>query len=527
MKKKLLFISVILSAAFSLFSEQYRIIGADYAVQGSGFKFLGTTRPYVLKQTYPVDTKKIFDDQTSLESYISNYEQSLINSRDFDSVDVTYETSLNEESEINEVTIKVSLVDSHHMLIVPYPKYSSDSGASLKLKARDSNFLGTLHTMNTTLNLKLVPEENDNGDETYTFVPTLSFDYDYPFSIGNVNATFINDYSLSYVVSDEAYKRGFEWDTKTGLSLSIPFELLPLNIGLYQYTGGDLDYKYYEEDESSYKYKNNEDYYYFSEELSVGTSFKLAEFSNYTTLSYSPSIGIKWHWDPDGINKDNGSLTSPTLSFSHSISNGKVNWNDNMRKGYSLSLSNSYSYNFQRMDLNPSVTLNGQFFWNYEANDQDYWNRYGIASKLHAFYYFEVPTNKYTKQGSESFHDDLRGVLSRNCGSYPAGLVLNLDLPHNVFTSDFTTQLINFNLQIAPFFDMAIFYDNNQSENFNMYNNGFYCGGVEFLVYPVKWSSITGRVSLGVDLKGAAQEHNFLEGISKNKEIFIGIGLQY
>ena len=179
------------------------------------------------------------------------------------------------------------------------------------------------------------------------------------------------------------------------------------------------------------------------------------------------------------------------------------------------------------MDLTPSVAFNGQFFWNYTANDQDYWNRYGICSKVQAFYYFEVPSNKHTKQSTKSFSDDLRGVWSKNCGSYPAGLVLNLDLPHNVFTSEFNTQLINFNLQIAPFFDMALFYDKNANQKFNFYDNGYYCGGVEFLVYPVKWSSITGRVSLGVDLKSASHENNFLEAISNNKEIFIGIGLQY
>ena len=527
MKKTLAFLSFLTFFVLSMFAEQYRIKDADYSVQGTGFKFLGTTRPYVLRQKFPLDKKKVFNSRDELEHYINNYEESLVSSRDFESVEVDYETSYSDTNEINEVFIKVSLVDSHHLLVVPYPKYSTDSGASLKLKARDSNFLGTLNTMNTSLNLKLQPAKDENGDETYIFVPVLSFDYDYPFTIGNIDATFVNDYSISYVISDEDYKRGFEWETKTGLEFSIPFELLPLNIGLYQFTGGDLDYKYYKEDEESYIFKDNEDYVYFSEQLSVGTSFKLAEFSNYTTLSYSPSISIKWHWDPDGINKKNDGLTSPILTFSHSISNGKINWNDNMRKGYDVSLSNRISYNFQRLDLTPYLSLDGKFFWNYEANEQEYWNRFGIGSRLHAFYYFEVPSNKYRKQDTESVDGRLRGVISKGSGSYPAGLVLNLDLPHNIFSSDFNTQLFNFNLQFNPFFDMALVYIKNSKEAFNMYNNGLYCTGFELLVYPLKWSSFTGRASLGIDLNKASKTTNFLKALSDCKEIVIEIGLHY
>ena len=107
------------------------------------------------------------------------------------------------------------------------------------------------------------------------------------------------------------------------------------------------------------------------------------------------------------------------------------------------------------------------------------------------------------------------------------GFVMNLDFPHNVFTSEFATQIINFNLQMSPFFDMAIAYDKDCGRSFNLYDDGYYSAGLEFLVYPLKWSSITVRASLGIDLKGAAKDANFLQAISNNKEIFIGIGLQY
>ena len=520
MKKLFALLLIISSIAFLAFPDQYRITDVEYTTVGAGFNFLGKTKPSSIRQKFPIDKKKIFDSEESLENYIQNYKKELESSRNFETVEIEYNTSFNDSSDINDVILSINIIDSHHLVVAPYPKYKTGEGASLKLKAKDTNFLGSLNTMNTSLSLKYDEAKKD-------VIPSISFDFDYPFEIGNINATFINDYGLSYVVSEDETKSGLEWNTKTGISFSIPFDRLPLYFGIYQYTYGDLDYRYYENDASSYKYKDNEDYYYFNETFSVGTSFKLKEFSNYTSLSYSPSVSITWNWDFDGINKENGDLSSPTLTFSHSLSNSKITWNDKMRKGYSVSLSNSFSYNFQREDLYPSLTLSAQFFWNYKANDQDYWNRYGLCSNFYAFYYFEVPTNKHTKRSSTSFYDALRGLLSKNTKYYPMGFYLNFDLPHNVFTSEFDTQIFNFNLQIAPFFDMALAYDKNCGRKFNLYDDGYYCAGIEFLVYPLKWSSITARASLGVDLKGAAKDANFLEAISNNKEIFIGIGLHY
>ena len=69
---------------------------------------------------------------------------------------------------------------------------------------------------------------------------------------------------------------------------------------------------------------------------------------------------------------------------------------------------------------------------------------------------------------------------------------------------------------------MALVYDRNKDRYFN-FEDGYYCAGFEFLVFPLKWSSITVRASLGVDLS----KNIFVEGLKNNKEIFIGIGLQY
>ncbi|MCF0126897.1 MAG: hypothetical protein HUJ68_14320, partial [Clostridia bacterium] len=150
---------------------------------------------------------------------------------------------------------------------------------------------------------------------------------------------------------------------------------------------------------------------------------------------------------------------------------------------------------------------------------------------LFAFTYIDLSINQYNygnKIGSR-----LRGVLdSTYLGNIKpeyttsSAIVLNIDLPHNILTTDFSKQIINFNLQISPFFDMAFILDRNTERLFHPYD-AKYCTGMEILVNPLKWSSYTLRISLGIDLKEAVNENNILEGISKHKELFIGIGLHY
>ena len=502
--KKLLLLPLLVFLPFILFSEAYKIKNAEYDIQGAGFKFMGKTREYPLKRYYPLDTKKTFESREALENYIKNYRQSLESSRYFDEITITYEAVQSETENIYDVVLLIALQDTHHLIIMPYPKYSSNSGLSLKIKAKDTNFFGSLNTMNADFNMSY----NDK-----TFKPGFNFNFNYPFNIGPFDASFVNDYTLNYAITDDYH--GFEWDTETGIDVSLPFNRFSLSMGFSQFTHRNFSYKEYGDE------------IYFSERFNLGFPVTIATLSNFTTITYSPSAGITWNWDFDGINPENDSLSGPEVSFSHSLSNGKITWNNNFRKGYKLSISNSYNYNIQRQDVVPSVNFKGQYFWNYEANDGDIWNRFGICSNLYVFHYFDLPTNTY-KYGS-AIGDYLRGILDNSYfgndkpyGTASTGIVLNLDLPHNVFTAYFPKEILNFNLQFSPFFDMALVYDRNKDRYFN-FEDGYYCAGFEFLVFPLKWSSITVRASLGVDLS----KNIFVEGLKNNKEIFIGVGLQY
>ena len=52
---------------------------------------------------------------------------------------------------------------------------------------------------------------------------------------------------------------------------------------------------------------------------------------------------------------------------------------------------------------------------------------------------------------------------------------------------------------MSPFFDAALCYNKITKKYFDL-KDGFYGAGLEMIVYPVKWSGITIRASVGIDV---------------------------
>ena len=161
--KKYLIITLLLFFPVLLFSESYKIIDAEYDIKGAGFKFMGKTREYPFKRKFSIDKKTVFESREALEHYLNNYVRTLESSRYFDEVKVDYEARPSDTQDLYNVILLIDIQDSHHLLVMPYPKYSSNSGLTLKLKAKDTNFFGSLNTMNTELNLKAKKDELKSG----------------------------------------------------------------------------------------------------------------------------------------------------------------------------------------------------------------------------------------------------------------------------------------------------------------------------------------------------------------------------
>ncbi|MBR1639721.1 MAG: hypothetical protein IJ688_10090 [Treponema sp.] len=509
--KKILLLFFILSSA--LYAQTYKIIDSDISIQSSSFG-LGTTTPYALKKNIPLDYKKEFT-KNELELYLENYKQSLSNSRFFESIDVQYEEAEKDsdsEDDIINIIVIVNLKDSKHLLAVPYATFDQDinqTSINPKIKAKDTNFLGSMNPLSMDLNVEILKEENDSN---WFITPGLNISYDYPFKLSPFDVTWVNDYELGFTFGENSP----EWDAKTGLKFELPFEKISFIFEAYQHFYRDFDYEEYGDD------------LYFQEEFQFSTPVKIAKFNNYSDLRYTPLLNINWYWDSDSINKNNDELSSPQLTISHSLENSKINWNNNFRNGYYFSLSNSWMYNIQRLDLSPSIAFEGMFYKSLEIADRNFLDIIGVCTDLYAFIHFDLPDNSFYY--GKKIGKRLRGIADESFFgnekpnyTSSAALVWNLDLPLNIIRTSFKKDLINMNIQLSPFFDMAIYRDRSKNPEVNT----ALCSGLEVLVYPKKWSSFIIRGSLGFDLKSAFSEDNIIKGLLHNKEISFGLGLLY
>ncbi len=516
------FISFFMLIALQALSAQsYKIIDSEITILGT--KNFATTKPYTIKRVYPLDTKSVFTKE-QLGSYLENYKKELQSSRFFDELSVGYEALIqpseeeaeqSADSEITEIIVKISLKDSKHFLAVPYFTSDIDSNGTIitpKLKAKDTNFLGSMNPLSLDAHIKIA--KNDSIDY-WTFSPGFDLSYDYPFRLGPFDVTWVNDYEIAYTFGDESP----EWEAKSGFKFKLPFQKLSLVLEAYQYFFRDYDYTEYGDDT------------YFQEEFQFSTPILVTTLPNYSNVYYTPLFNFSWFWDTDYISKQNDDLSGPQIKPAHQLENSKILWANNFRDGYYLKVKNAWLYNLQRYELAPSIGMEVKGFKSFKLSDNSYFDMLGLGTDLYTFAYFDMPENRFYY--GEKIGQRLRGIADKSYfgNSKPdyttsAALVLNLDMPVNIIKTDFTNKILqkfNFNLQVSPFIDSAIYRDRLKSSQVET----ALCSGFEVLVFPKRWSSFIVRGSLGFDMKSAFAEKNLIKGLLHNKEIFIGLGLLY
>ena len=65
-----------------------------------------------------------------------------------------------------------------------------------------------------------------------------NFKYDFPFRIGIINTTLINDYTISYTFGNNLP----EWDGRLGLNFSLPINNINFELELNQYAKRDISF---------------------------------------------------------------------------------------------------------------------------------------------------------------------------------------------------------------------------------------------------------------------------------------------
>lgn len=520
MKKKL-FVLITSLMITNLFSNTFQIQDVNYEIKGR-------TRESIIKKNFPIDQNKIFNTKEELEEYISDLSSSLSNTRVFEDVEISYteeiptqsETDSNTESLI-PINLTIKLSESFSFLAVPYFKYDSNSGTTFKVKAKDYNFLGTLNPMNVDINFKLINNEETNEEGSQI---GINFSYDHPFQIKKINLTWFNDYSFDYTFK----KKIPEWNANTGLNVEIPIKNKNLYVKFIQGFTNNFDYKPYDDE------------IYFSENLSISLPIKLTENRKIGSVTYTPNINFNYYWDINGISKNNSGLYCPRLSVGHSLSLGKVNWVENFRRGFSLSISNSYSYNWIQKEVVPYVNFEINSHFNFVDSNYAFLRRLGINANVYGFLY--IPLNHKYYYG-EQYGDNLRGIRdeqyfssdipefsSEKALSSFTAITLCLDFPFKLFETNFTKKFFNyfnFELQVAPFIDISLGYNRYTKRYFHP-KDGFYTAGMEILVYPRKWSSVTVRGSFGIDM---GRFLNIVDTSWRKKvslyEFSFGLGLHY
>ena len=266
------------------------------------------------------------------------------------------------------------------------------------------------------------------------------------------------------------------------------------------------------------------DRYYFRTTFYVRAPVVVATVKNIGSLVWTPSMHLSGNWAFDGIQANN--LKNWTFGWGYSLSFARVNWIENFRRGFSLSLGNTYAYKFyhdKQMRIGFTASATGYY---------PFINRVGIYGRTQFFYYLFKETS--TQAGAA-----LRGILNKRIDTNTA-FTFNLDIPIRIVSLDFQeitgvawTRFLNCDIQLTPFLDIAFVHDKKTGRYYHP-ADGWYAGGLEMIVYPQRMRSIYVRASVGFDLAELKNVPGFnkIGGRAKRdgepiSEIFIGIGVHY
>lgn len=538
MKKALLFF-LCLAFSTNFFASGYKITSVEYFVKGK-------TKKYALETKEKIDKKKIFENEDELISYIDDYKLRLNNLRAFEEIQTDFAVGEENEEGISEVKLMVYVKDSPHLLLVPYPKYSSSSGLNFKIKARDTNFLGTLETMSSDFHLEMC---GSNPNPVFGF----KFDFDVPFKFGIFDAVWLNSLALDY----ETTQTSPSWDMSTGLKLTKDFGKFSIVNQFNQASTRKVEYQFTNDDGAI---ETVDELTYFTESYMFAVPITIQDIPNWGKVLYTPAVTFVANWTLDDIpDSQRDALVTQGLLLMQSLSTARINWLGNFRNGVAATIGQSYSYAFTTKKYTTGVTGELYLYKAFEIPVKDKTFNFGINSRIYGF---------ANLRGYSSFGDRLRGVASdqkydadlsdylsdydslneyitltnTNACSSKVGLVINFDVPIKLGTIYWEkvpvinkvkyAKWFDGEVQIAPFIDFALSQNRATGTIFNP-ADGFLSGGIEGLFFPLKMRGLNLRGSFGVDLsrkmpwlKGKFNQ-DWRSKTAKSYEISIGIGLHY
>jgi hypothetical protein len=495
------FIIILFLLCASAFSQEEQQDSSVYIINSFKFNIKGITRSDALIRKGELKTGEVITGLAELEKYIHDKTQQLFNERVLDSVSIEYTFGDPLDDGKLPVDVVITTKDTWNIVAIPRPRYSSNTGFDITLKARDYNFLGTM----SPLRIDLGYSYDENKQNSFFFM----FDSNIPFTAYglNWNIKFYNDFS--YRPDTE---QPFYFGNTTGLSVELPVSFTTITLGLNE------SIILNEENQDIYKpeYGNFQDGFYMSTNPYVSWKIPVGlDAGKYGEIVFTPGLSAFFphefsRWPLDDIRK------GPYFVFSQNLGFSKIDWIGNFRKGLDISVNNSFDYNFYRAKI-----------------DKNTWSDNITVSGIGHFKFTDflgLSTNLMYRQwiyydyGHTSAGDALRGVIDKEI-SADSMLSLNLDLTFmiikflpSVWFNKPKLRILNFELFLAPFIDMAVYHDPSNKIDFNL-KNTVYTGGFETVIFPEFFRSLFLRISLGWNLKNLTK--------NDNAEIYIGTDFFY
>jgi hypothetical protein len=488
------------AAAESDYTEKNSPDTPGYVISKINYHIKGWTKPFAMAQKVDLKEGVEFSSPEDLDDYVARKTQELRNQRVFEANKCLIEYSLGNPGEDGKIPVILDIYveDTWNIIVLPEPKYDSNTGFSLTLKGRDYNFLGTM----SPLRLDIGYELDNDGKHTYGFL----LDSDTPFKALGFNWNFNFDNELDYTIGDPLY-----YKNTTGISMNLPWKTTTFTFGFNQYL--------YVNEENSDDEKAAtgivffEDTWYMASELygqwRIPTGL---EVPNFGSVDYIPGISEIIRYRPGG---DVGDWRRPVFSFSHSIGFGRIDWLGNYRQGFDLRLGNINA-------LNQETLVWSNNFYITAAAHYRFTDFFGVSGRFHFRTWFG---DSYTDAG-----DVLRGLHNDKLTATKM-ISLNLEFPFRLIRfvpSEWfrrrNWRIFDFEQHWSPFIDIAIADDpGNEYGGVGFGPSGIITTmGLEVITFPLRWRSIYLRISVGFDMREWLRIHT--PPANGHRELYIGLG---
>ncbi len=453
----------------------------------------GRSRPVALAWAAEIEGDETWPDEGTLESWIIERKQLLMNQRVIDTVEITYR--IYEVGEVILIDLDIQIKDSFNIIAMPKPEYSSADGLDISIRARDYNFLGLLSPLKLNVGYALDDEnlqafrlsEGTWYVDLETSLPIRLAGYDWELSLLN-----------SFAWTED---KVFQFSNRSAMGIALPLGpgnlLASLSQGFYL---NDNNGEYYVAEYGTYL-----EGWYLNTLARLGYSLELVELGKKNTPLVATSVfSVNYSYLP-GPGDIGDERRGPTLAVENSLSIERIDWLENMRQGRGARLALTIPYNIFELMFKPVVSATATVH-------QPITSFMSLSGRIHAFHRF--------KDIDSSAGDPLRGVIRLRASSIASG---NFDVnfrlfafrPHQWFDKNWM-RFMAFEFHSSLFFDLAWAHSRDDL-NYESTNPWYACTGIEAVIYPEAFRSLFLRVSLGFDLAR----------FPDTREVYIGLGHHY